>query len=284
MKRRYLKDVLVNNTWIQKNIKSPGWQRNIYPANVNKFLRDIKDGFFTDNLITLAKVKGDEKMILLDGQHRIEAIKKSKQNFKMDLKIYEGLTDEEMRIKYKVIGTQKAHRIPDDLRLYLGRHKILDKFLEKEFPITITLEGGVNAMRLDILVKVVLHSDMKTISRQGITRNNLKKVLNKIDSKKYKEMKEFFSFYRKCFGDPHKQNWLYKHVLLVTLVKVWKANRIFYDEEEMVEHFREIEGNALVRQGSHSVDSPTLERMTKKIYQVINKGRKGKRFLIFWED
>ncbi len=263
MRKKYIKDVLINKDWIETN-KSPGWQRNIYPSRVDKFTNYIKDGTFMDTLITLVKVKGKEKMILLDGQHRLLAIGKSGKSFKMDLKILKDLTD--------------------DLKLYLNKGKVLDKFLEKEFPITVTLEGGVNAMRLDILVKVAFHSDMNVISRQGISRNNLKKVLEKIDLEKYKEMKEFFSFYKKCFGEPHAKNWLYKHILLVTLVKVWKANRLYYDEEEMVEYFRKIEGNALIRQDSYGVDSPTLERITKKIYQVINKGRKGKKFLIFWEE
>ena len=283
MRKKYIKDVLINKDWIETN-KSPGWQRNIYPSRVDKFTNYIKDGTFMDTLITLVKVKGKEKMILLDGQHRLLAIGKSGKSFKMDLKILKDLTDEEMRKIYVIIADSKAHRIPDDLKLYLNKGKVLDKFLEKEFPITVTLEGGVNAMRLDILVKVAFHSDMNVISRQGISRNNLKKVLEKIDLEKYKEMKEFFSFYKKCFGEPHAKNWLYKHILLVTLVKVWKANRLYYDEEEMVEYFRKIEGNALIRQDSYGVDSPTLERITKKIYQVINKGRKGKKFLIFWEE
>ena len=283
MKVKYMKNVLINKDWIKKN-KALSWQRNIYASSVNKFGSYINNGTFISSLITLAKRKGNKELSLLDGQHRVLAIEKSGKPFRMDLRIYEDLNEKEMKELYFIIGKGKSHRITDDLKVYVEDHLFLNKFLEKEFPITVSLKGGVNAMRLDILIKVAFHSDIRAITRQGITKNNLKGVLEKIDLEKYNEMKEFFSLYKKCFGEPNKENWLYKHILLVTMVKVWKANRIFYSEKDMVSAFRKVEGSAIIRQESYGVDSPTLRRLTKKVYSIINEGRKGNKFLMFWEE
>ena len=43
MKVEYKVNELIDKKWVE-NCISPGWQRDLYPSNINKFLNDIKNG------------------------------------------------------------------------------------------------------------------------------------------------------------------------------------------------------------------------------------------------
>jgi hypothetical protein len=278
------KEIKIDKKWIEDNIIKPGWQRDVYPSRVNKFVNYIRNGTFQKSTITVAKDKESGKLMLLDGQHKIEAIKKSNTQFVMDFCIYNGLNDEGMRIIYKMLNDVKNPRIIDDIKLYFGRNEILDSFLDnKKFPINITRNGGVNSMRVDKFLSIVYCSNIMAISRQGISRNKLPKLIESLDVNKYIEMKEFFFIYKECFGEPTNDNWLYKYILLITMVRVWKANKDLFSNKEIIDSFKKLEGNSMIRQESYGVDNISLERLTSKVYQVINKGRQ-KKFIIFWDE
>ena len=98
---------------INSQTKKPGWQRDLYRSNVNKFINHIKNGTFNQSLITVSN--RNKKFVILDGQHKLEAIKETATSFKMDLCIYEDLTEEEEVDIYIMLNDvkRKFHREPD---------------------------------------------------------------------------------------------------------------------------------------------------------------------------
>jgi hypothetical protein len=287
MERTY-KKIKVNSSWIKDNIIKKDWQRSIYPATVNKFARDIKEGKFISSLITIAKDKNNGKYILIDGQHRLEAIKKENAEFEMDFCVYEDLLDEEMYNEYYIKNNGRVFRLVDDLKGYLAlkRYDWLDAFFNKNFPIEVTLHGGINSVKIGDILNVLNNGLFSEITRKNLSRNTLPMFLETLDAEKFGLMKDFCSLYLKSFGSPHRDNWMYKNAIMFTLMRIWIKNKDNFKEDEFIKRFRPIERAVTIRQDATAgvFDTGILEQVTRKMYKIINKGYSKKLMEQFWEN
>lgn len=283
------KQIDVNKTWISENISGVAWQRKIYPGRVNNFINHIKNGTFRKNsLITLWKKESSDKYQILDGQHKLEAIKITDISYLMDLRIIYNATEQEMMEEYLSLADVKHHRTIDIVKLYVKGHKNrwLLKFIdEEEFPINITLNGGVNSIRLDNLL-IVLFSGLKnTLARSSLSKNKLGPFIESLSEKEYSLMSEFCEMYKICFGDPAKDNWMYKNAIMFNLLRIWIANKDSITKQEFIDKFKMIEQNAGIRQQSFvSFDKESFRIMTHKIYKILNYKRISNKFIQYWDE
>lgn len=282
--RKEFKKIIVDSEWIKKNTTKAGWQRNLYPARVNHFVNHIQNGTFKPSLVTVAK-KG-EKLVILDGQHKLEAIIKAGVKQEMDLIVYHNLSDDEMIEIYKMLNNVKQPRLIDDIKIHVGKKKWLDCYMDsKRFPINVTLNGGINSLRIDNLLNVISNGLRSELSRINLNRRKIDSFIENLDELTYLTMCDFCRFYRRCFGDPSKDNWLYRNVIMFTILRIWRNNKGFFKEDEMVKSIKPIETNDTIRRelGS-SYDRNSLETITRKIYNVINFRRSANKFVIFWDE
>ena len=92
MKVEY-KQLKINKNWIEKNITGICWQRKIYSGRVNFFINHMKNNTFREHSsITLWKNSKNNVCKILDGQHKIEAIKNFNSEFLMDLRIISDIS------------------------------------------------------------------------------------------------------------------------------------------------------------------------------------------------
>lgn len=282
-KERVYEKIIVNSGWIKSNTEKPGWQRNIYPSRVNHFINHIKDGTFKSSLITVAK-KGKIFMVL-DGQHKLEAISRSEISKEMDFCIHKGLSEEEMIEHYRVLNNVKQPRLIDDIKIHIGKTKWLDNYMGESFPINISFSGGVNSMRIDNFLNIIHNGFKKEINRKNLTRKSINQFIINLNEITYLTMADFCSFYKNCFGEPSRDNWLYKNVIMFTIFRIWRANKENFKQEEFIKVFRHIETNDTIRrESSSSYDLNAMEMLTRKIYNVINHKRSVNKFVIFWEE
>ncbi len=281
---RIYKQIQVDKQWIKENIKKPGWQRTLYRSNVNKFINHIKNNTFQQSLITVSERDGS--FFLLDGQHKLEAIDETDISFKMDICIYQNLIEKQEIDIYMMLNDVKQQRLIDDIKLYIGRHDWLDAFLEEEkFPITVNIGITSNSIRIDKFLNILHNGLMEVITRSNLSRKRLPLFLDNLDSEKYAIMKDFCTLYKKCFGDPSTDNWVYsRNTVMFTLMRIWNKNKENFDDETFIKCFREIEDKQYIKQDAVATDVATLESMTRKIYRVINKGRSVNKFEYFWYD
>lgn len=283
MKRTYKKQT-ISKKWIEDNIVKPGWQRDIYKSRVNRFVTHIRNGTFLQSLITVSE-KEDKSLVLLDGQHKLEAIKNTNSEFNIDICIYENLSEEQEIEIYKMLNDVKTQRIIDDIKLYMGKHDWLDALFDKNnFPITITLSGGINSIRIDKFLNIIKNSIMINFMRSNLSRKSLPGFLEDLDSERYRLMKDFCIFYKKCFEEPFKDNWLYDKNIMILLMKIWIRNREEFSEEEMIKCFKPIRNNGSIKMDTKGVDTTTMKSLAFKIYGTLNKGRSVNKFKEFWED
>jgi len=280
--RKY-KTIKIDKEWIS-TVKKPGWQRDLYRSRVNAFINHIKNETFYPSTITVNRV--DDEITLIDGQHKIEAIDETGIGQQMDLKIYENLTDEQAKAIYIIENDVKGHRIIDDVKLYVGSHDWLDAVLDESmFPINVNVGITSNSIRIDRMLNILSNGLFTTITRRNLSRKRLREFMEEFDADKFRNLKDFCILYKKCFGDPSKDNWVYtRNTVMFTLMRIWMKNKDNFNEETIIHCFKEIENRASVRQDAVSVDVATLEIMTRKIYRIINKGRSVNKFEYFWED
>jgi hypothetical protein len=285
MNRTY-KKIRINKKWIEENIIKRDWQRSVYPARVNRFAGYIRTGNFKTSLITVVKSNPDGKYILLDGQHKLEAIKKEDGDFEMDVCIYSDLDEQEEIEIYKMLNEVKPFRLVDDIKVEIGRNDWLDAFFDKQFPIEVTLHGGLNAVKVGDILNILNNGLSPTITRRNLTRNNLSFFLEDLDAEKFGIMKDFCKLYLRCFGSPHRDNWLYKNAIVFTLMRIWIKNKDNFEEDEFIKRFRPIEKAISIKMDATAgvFDTGILEQVTRKMYKIINKGHSKNLFKEFWKE
>lgn len=280
---RTYEKIIVNAGWIKTNTAKPGWQRNLYSSRVNHFINHIRNGTFKSSLITVAQ-KG-KTFIVLDGQHKLEAISRAEVSKEMDFCIHKGLNEDEMIELYRVLNNVKQPRLIDDIKIHLGKSEWLDIYMKENFPMNISFNGGINSMRIDSFLNVIKNGYQNEFTRRNLSRKNVNEFIESLDQTIYLTMADFCSFYKRCFGDPSRDNWLYKNVIMFTVFRIWKANKADFKQDEMVKAFNPIETNDLIRrETSSSYDFNSMEMLTRKIYNVINHKRSVNKFIPFWEE
>lgn len=72
---------------------------------------------------------------------------------------------------------------------------------------------------------------------------------------------------------------------MLTLMKIWIANREFFKEEEFITAFKKIEQNARIRQDSVMGGvGIKLEEMCRQVYRTINYKKSSNKFIQFWNE
>ncbi len=284
MKRRF-KNIQISKQWIEENLLWKEWNRTIYPSKVNKLAGKIKNGEFIPEVPIITVAEDGNKFVIIDGQHTIKAIDREGIKFDIDFKIFSEINEDEMITMYSAINDVKQFRVIDDIKVHIGRHRWLDEFFTGNFPIEVTLHGGVNSMKIgDILI--VLHGGLRTSKkRNSLSRSKLPFFLSDLDGDKFKLMKDFCELYIKCFGLPHRDNWLYKNAIMLTVMKIWYKNKENYSSDDFIKRFRPIERVSSIRQISTAggFDSTAFEIMLKQIYKTVNKGYSQNKFVPFWD-
>lgn len=284
MKKTY-KKIKVNKEWIENNTLLLERNRTIYNSGVNKFINDIKNGVFDVDLeIQLIKDKKTGKFKILDGQHRLEAIRKADVSFVLDVIMREDMEEEESVEKCKKINSGKAWRLIDQINSYVTKHDWLDAVIDKSFPINVSKKGGVNSIRIDNVLNIIYNGRSMILGRKNLSSKRLPLFLEEFDSEVFAEAKEFFSFFKKCFGEPFKENWIYKNIVAFVIMRTWLKNRDLFDEETIVNCFKPISKNLNLKLESNYRGDAEIEFFTRKLYHVINKGRSVNKFEPFWEE
>ena len=287
MKTTY-KTIKINSAWIKENTNPIDWQRKIYKSRLNTFINHIKNGTFREHsLIVLWKDANNEKYKVLDGQHKLLAIMETETSQLLDIRFDEDIDEKEAMAEYDSMADVKHHRMIDVIKKYVygEKNKWLIAFLdEKTFPINVSLNGGVNSMRIDSLLNVMSNGFRTSISRANLSKKKLPLFIASLDEEIYSKTKEFCDMYKECFGDPSTESWVYKNIVMFTVMRIWLANKDFMNRQEMIESFKRIESRANIRQNSLVTSAGYLEIMTKDIYKAINYERSVNKFIIFWDE
>lgn len=216
-------------------------RRKIRPQTVDGILHNLNSGKHFDSPFVVHKKNG--RFQLIDGNHRYEAIAKfldqhPKNRIEVTLNIYEGLTEQQLKDLYTAWNLGKKQSTNDVVKQYKDDISIF-AMLERDFPCSITVYGGSNAVSFFKLVGAYLASQAPTFQGGFIgTPWDFVRKAQALVKQDVNNMKVFMKEFIEIFG-PIKNNRFLRTTPFVALMRIWMDNRhIFSPYTRMRGYFR----------------------------------------------
>jgi len=147
------------------------YQRSVGSAHVNKIMSSLKEQkvpHFNEPLVV--NVRSKKQVVLLDGYHRWEAMKKFNEKVKIKFEVYEGLSKEEEKKIYEEYNIGKKHNALDIIRPLLDdtKYEHLKALIDRcEIPLLVyrNKKMGIPMTRMVLWYK---QQNKKTASRESL--------------------------------------------------------------------------------------------------------------------
>jgi len=232
------------------NFEFMGNKRDIRKGNVSKLYKLLEKGqHFESPLVTSTR---NNKERILDGNHRIEAIKKLLENNptkKIEVEIfkYDGLTDQEEKETYTAWNSGLRQSTNDFIKQYWQDIPIIKQFKNNGFPCGVSASWANNSIEFKMLVQSYFAGIQPTFigGFQGSSIEFIEES-KKINIEDYKIMKAFMKEYIPIFGNPDKKNLHYRNSAFCSLFRIWVDNFKTKTPEEMKKAFIRVRGGAII--------------------------------------
>jgi len=203
---------------------------------------------------------------LIDGNHRIEAIKRFysyREIFKDTkieciLKVYENLTDEEEREVYSDEATRRNESYEDRLNIYKDTimfWKLLNDPVNT-FPCKVSIYQAKDVLRFRAILYAL--STIKNSTGSGYHPTYLRKeeLIPFAKSLTYDDfvlLKEFVSFFQETFGKIGKENAYTSAQYFIPIFDIYTKNRQHCNDATFKERFQRFIGRADIMNYSNSI-------------------------------
>jgi len=273
-----LKYVAKKITITKKNIDklvTPKWGRQIYNPNVKRIFSDLKKGIGLHSVFALNEV--NRHYLLIDGNHRKEAIKKGFKekifdSIEIRVHIYKKLSDEKCREIWNIYETKKTQNKSDKYKLYSDEIPVLKKLLKnKNYKIYFNSNSGLGVYPIIRFLESYVNKDTNFRGYGCDVVINKAKKLSIITD--YIKIEQFISDYTKAFEKPcGKDNIFYMTTPMYILSKIY-----FYAKEKMnmsrdkiVEKFKRIKNHTHLYQYMKMGGIGVCDSSYKQFVDVFN--------------
>lgn len=202
--------------------------------------------------ILIVNKRGD-RMRLIDGNHRIEAVKryysykKSYLNTKIEcvLKVFENLTDDEERQVYSDEARRRNESFEDRLNMYKDTIQFWKNIQDpsNQFPCKISIYKQKESIRFRLLLDSLIttkDSSPGSYSPQSLRKDDIVKFALNIDWDDFLLVKTFVTFFKKVFGEITLNNVYMRNQMYLPLFDIWVKNRYKVNEETLVRRFQRV--------------------------------------------
>ena len=206
-----------------------------------QFDKDILDRHF-DSPIVVNYRSSEDKEVIIDGNHRIEAIKQkleSDPDFAIEawLNEYKDLTREEERLIYKKWQRGIAQTANDYLANHAKTIPLLDKLM-KELPVSINGSDKLLQVKNVMGCQIYAKQQKKFI---GHYRGGGERTVADLQSLEFGDVqlvKAFLNDYREVFGEYYKGNSWYRMTPYVVFYRLWYDNRKNIPRQHLIESWK----------------------------------------------
>lgn len=217
-------------------------QRAVRRQQVARLKTAIRNGEYIEAspifVSSSRKVVGAGKVVVIDGNHRILAIRellhqKVDTSFSVVLGVFYNIPESMQRDVYDRIAKQVPQTINDLINLHKDEFLLWDILNKKPFPVKTTIYPSQLAIDLRTLLNM-LDCSMKQqkSAMTGISRDEILNVGRKTTEDDFYTLSEFFKVFVAIFGDIGKHNRYANSNFLHPLYYVWKRN-IGYKKERL---------------------------------------------------
>jgi len=202
-------------------------RRDIRWGKVDSIMKNlIKKNHFESPIVINETPMGKR---VLDGNHRIEAIKKFLENYpdscvEVHIAKYKGMNRDKEREKYTSWNKGTPESANDYLKNYYKTIPLGEKLL-KELPVTLKTNGEELPIRL--LVGAEINAGKQNRFEGGYAVGGEKSVLDfqSLQLENLKNMKAFIMDMQDVFGQPHRKSKYYRSTPLNAFYRIWYDNR-----------------------------------------------------------
>jgi len=223
-----MKRMLIDKFSIKNFIIDEEERRKIRNGKVKEILTGLNEGIHFNSPIVVNE-KNVEKFFLIDGNHRIEAIKLklgTDKEFKLYLwvAVYRNLNEEERRKIYRLWNLGVTQSSTDFLKAYWNTIPYGDEILKK---LPVTIYGDKTHLNVKLLVGTYINSKRQKNFEGGYGAGKEKCVSDfcEVTSEDIDEIKEFTDFMKVICGQYGEGNLLYKSTPLSALMRIWYDNK-----------------------------------------------------------
>ena len=189
----------------------PDNRRKISKAQISSLCKCLYSGNHFDSPIVVNKVENLYRIV--DGNHRIEAIKKvikihPKYNIDVLLIEYKNLDKDGEIEAFRRWNTGKIQTTDDFIQSVA--HKIdFIRWLKKDFPIEVTIYKRPTTLGVRLLCGALIAAKKYDDTGYGLKRDNFLNDLNSLDEKDFDFIKGWVKKYVEIFGKPEQGNIYY---------------------------------------------------------------------------
>jgi len=266
-----------------KNFKIMDNRRQISSIHVGRIHGAILSGKNPIGVLIVNK-RGDD-LRLIDGNHRIEAVKRffaykkvySKMELECILKVYNGLSDDEERKVYSDEAKRKNESYEDRLHLYkdvITLWKLVTNNLNK-FPCKITIYNQKNSLKLRLLINAIYTariSQEKGYNQNYVSKEDIVGFAKEITYDEFLIMKEFIEFFQKIFGIVENENYLTRAQFFIPLFDIYYQNRKFKDQSNFESRFKNCIGRNELLNFIGLAGREAMENIRNLLLKYMNRG------------
>ena len=202
--------------------------------------------------VLIVNTRGN-KMRLIDGNHRMEAIKRfyayktSYSNIKIEcvLKIFTDLSNEEEKQIYSNEADRRNESYEDRLNMYKDTFQFWKNIQNpnNEFTCKVSIYKQKGSARFRLLLDSLItakNSSAGNYSPVGLRKINLIKFAKTVNWDDFIMLKEYMKFFQENFGIVDSSNLYMKTQIFMPLFDIWVKNRASVDAKDLARRFKRI--------------------------------------------
>ena len=231
------------------------------------------------------------KYRLIDGNHRIEAVKRfyarKGKNYRIEIectmKVYENLTDaEEMEI-YTNEAKRRNESFEDRLSLYKNTitfWKLLNDPLER-FPCEVSIYPSTYGLKFKTILTAMytIRNSEEDYSSLNVPKEDAIRFANSLQYEDFVFLKEFVTFFQKIYGKVEKTNIYLTSNFFMPLIDIYYKNRQYKDEPGFEKRFANVIGRSTILTLLNTHGREYKLKLREEMLQYMNHGVSVKVFV-----
>lgn len=266
-------EVMVDADYLSRFV-GPKNRRRISKSHVGSLSKLLFHGrHFESPIVVNITLDG---LRVIDGNHRIEAIKKVLSRFpKFKLPIlmisYKGLDEDGEIEAFRKWNVGRVQSTDDFIQSIAAKTPFI-RWLKNDFPVPITVYRDYDSVYVRLLAGALLAAKRADDTGYGLKKENFAQDLLELTEKDYETCKEFINGFVKVFGKPRKGNIYYSTTPFTSFFYTWFEYR---EKSNIWALFRErVLGNEEVLQFSKFGGREAHRKMLSVIFDLLKlKGK-----------
>jgi hypothetical protein len=273
-----IKLIEINNSNIDSFVSSD-YKRRVRDTGVSRLHGALIAGDLLKN--PLHVVGRDEKYVIIDGNHRIDAIRRFIKNghdgVKVHIAIYKNISESEEKELYDSLAATVTQTLNDFIKIHFDEIPLI-KMIEKNFPIEVNIYSRKNGILYSWVLRLIM--SMYKDAPASFKKHSILETAKVWGVDEYTKLQRFFMIYKKCFGEPEASSPYYKFGTIWITASIFFRNNDAVKENALWELFeKKIVGNRFIIEASKTNNREVLTEYRAHLLQQLNRNWRGTRLV-----